>query len=224
MVSKFPRQGSSALPPVGEELDEDAQLEREMTIEGAKLGPHTSPHEEDDMLVDESETRPIAMEIMPPQVVANQAPAPHGGRVSPSMTQDTIPNPEKPRGHGGPEGPEAMQEDDDEEALHPPAEGGEVDADEITAKLIFHYPFELEPQNRHTFNEGALLSELNAQSAIIGGDFPLFTKGVVRVPKGQPASVLLPSEDLADRFIAHTETLVVDAKSRDGKECLVTLM
>ena len=36
--------------------------------------------------------------------------------------------------------------------------------------------------------------------------------------------MLLPSEDLADRFIAHTETLVVDAKSRDGKECLVTLM
>ena len=143
------------------------------------------------------------------------------------MTEDTIPNPAKPRGHGGPEGPEAMQEDDDEEGPptpHPPAEGGEVDADEITSKLIFHYPFGLEPQNRHTFNEGALLSELNARAAIIGGDFPLFTKGVVRVPKGQPASVLLPSEDLADRFIAHKEALVVDAKNRDGKECLVTLM
>ena len=82
---------------------------------------------------------------------------------------------------------------------------------------------ETESSKRHVFNEGALLSELNAQAAMIGGDFPLSTKGVVRVPKGQPASVLLPSEELADRFIAHTETLVVDAKSRDGKECLVTL-
>lgn len=106
---------------------------------------------------------------------------------------------------------------------HPPTEGGEVDADDITVKLVFHYPFELEPHNRHTFNEGALLSELNARAAIIGGYLPLFTRRVVRVPKGQPAPVLLPSDNLADRFIAHTETLVVDTKSRDGKEWLVTL-
>ena len=121
-----------------------------------------------------------------------------------------------------------MQEDDEDD-FHPqpppppPKEGGEVDADEVTAKLIFYYPFETEPCDRHAFNEGALLSELNAQATMISDDFPLFTKGVVRVPKGQPASVLLPSEELADRFLAHTETLIVDAKSRDGKECLATL-
>lgn len=46
--------------------------------------------------------------------------------------------------------------------------------DEITAKLVFYYPVELEPHNRHAFNEGALLSELNAKAAIIGEELPLF--------------------------------------------------
>lgn len=47
------------------------------------------------------------------------------------------------------ESPEAMQEDDMDE-LHPhpppppPKEGGEVNADEVTAKLVFYYPFETE--------------------------------------------------------------------------------
>ena len=231
-VSKSPRQNSSTLPLVEEESDEDTRLDREMTIEEAKLGPHTSPNDDILMLDDPIELR-SAMEEVHQRPNENPPPPPtnpNGGRVSPStMTEATADNPQKPRGYGGPEGPEEAMQEEEMDDLHPypppppPKEGGEVDADEVTAKLIFYYPFETESCDRHAFNEGALLSELNAQAAMIGNDFPLFTKGVVRVPKGQPASVLLPSEELADRFIEHTETLVVDAKSRDGKECLATL-
>ena len=103
---------------MGEDLDEDERIEREMTIEGAKLGPHTSPSE-DAMLIEDSELSLLDMETAPPQVEANQAPAPGEGRVSPSMTVDTFQNPSKPRGHGGTEGPEAMQEDDEDEGPTP---------------------------------------------------------------------------------------------------------
>lgn len=85
------------------------------------------------------------------------------------MREDTVQNSTKPCEHGP---PEAMHEDDEEEILpppHPPAEGGEVDADEITAKQVFHYPFELDPNIR--INEVALLRELNPQPAIIDEDF-----------------------------------------------------
>lgn len=40
-ILKSPRRSSFTLPLIGEEADEEARLEREMTIEGAKLGAHT---------------------------------------------------------------------------------------------------------------------------------------------------------------------------------------
>lgn len=46
----------------------------------------------------------------------------------------------------------------------PAVESNEMDTDEITAKLVFYNPIELEPHIRHSFYEGALLRELNAQA------------------------------------------------------------
>lgn len=105
----------STLPPIGEEIDEETQLEQEMTIERAKLGPHTS-QSEDAILVEESEAPPAAMEFTPPLIVINQqTPASLQWRKgSPSMmTEDAVL--QKPRGHGGPVGPEATNEEDEEE-------------------------------------------------------------------------------------------------------------
>lgn len=66
-------------------------------------------------------------------------PPPKGVRASPSMADETsVEQPAKPRGQGGPDGPEAMEEEL-EEGEPPPTHNGEkneVDADEVTATYV----------------------------------------------------------------------------------------
>lgn len=68
----------------------------------------------------------------------------------------------------------------------------------------------------HALNAGALLK--NTQAAIIGDDFPIITKGMVRVPRSRDFSMILPSIERGERFIAHIGQ-IVDAVSKDGKDC-----
>ena len=78
-ISKSPRQGSSTLPTIdGEDSDEEAKLDREMTIEGAKLPPHSSPND-DAMLIEEADEIPTEMEVLPQQPNTNPPPPPVGG-------------------------------------------------------------------------------------------------------------------------------------------------
>lgn len=61
-----------------------------------------------------------------------------------------------------------------------------MDADII---LVLYYPaVDLEPSDRHTFNEGALVCDLNSQAAMIDGrKFSLITRGGSELPRGSPS-------------------------------------
>lgn len=85
-----------------------------------------------------------------------------------------------------------------------------------------NYLIDADPKKRYDVNERVLLSELNTLADMIGDDFPL-VKGVVPMPKGgRPSSVVQALAGLADRFNAHTNYIVANALSKDGKECLAS--